>query len=115
MTQVNFFLGMVIYNFKFINNSINIIYPLYQLFKKNNSYTWNKKCNFTFYQIKQILISAQVLIHFNHEHKIKLACDYGIRGVISHILSNKEERLIAMFLEHTIQLNKNMFILIRKH
>lgn len=53
---------------------------------------------YTLPRIKQFLTSASIFLLFNPEYKIKLAYDashYGINGVISHILPNREERLIA--------------------
>ncbi|XP_050548112.1 uncharacterized protein LOC126909726, partial [Daktulosphaira vitifoliae] len=49
-------------------------------------------------EIKNFLTSAPILMHFNPNYKISLACDassYGVGGVISHILPNNEERPIA--------------------
>lgn len=61
---------MVNYYFKFIKNSIEVLFSLYQLFKKDNEFVWNKKCENAFKEIKNILTSAPILTHFNQNYKI---------------------------------------------
>ncbi|CAI6354211.1 unnamed protein product [Macrosiphum euphorbiae] len=116
ITQVKSFLGMVNYYFKFIKNSTEILYPLYNLLKKDNEFNWNKKCDNAFNEIKKILTSAPILTHFNQNYKIKLSCDassYGIGGVISHILPNNEERPIA-YTSRTLNLAEQKYSQIDK-
>jgi RNase H-like domain found in reverse transcriptase/Integrase zinc binding domain/Integrase core domain len=107
---------MVNYYFKFIKSSTEVLFPLYQLHKKDNEFIWNKKCDNAFKEIKNILTSAPILIHFNQNYKIKLACDassYGIGGVISHILPNNEERPIA-YTSRTLNLAEQKYSQIDK-
>jgi len=61
---------MVNYYLKFIKNSTEILFTLYQLFKKDNAFNWNKKCDNAFKEIKTILTSATILTYFNQNYKI---------------------------------------------
>lgn len=54
VTQVKYFLKIITYYSKFIHNSIDVLYPLYQLLKKDNNFSWNKKCDLAFNKIKKI-------------------------------------------------------------
>ncbi len=59
---------------------------------------WGKECDNAFAQIKEKLVSNQVLVHYNPDLPLQLATDtspYGVGGVISHILPNGDEKPIA--------------------
>ena len=48
--------------------------------------------------LKEQLVSAQVLVHYNSELPLRLACDasaYGIRAVLSHTMPGESERPIS--------------------
>jgi len=46
---------MVNYYFNFIKNSTEVLFPLYQLLRKDNKFIWNKKCDHAFKEIKNFL------------------------------------------------------------
>ncbi|KAL0159700.1 hypothetical protein M9458_043425, partial [Cirrhinus mrigala] len=51
-----------------------------------------------FEEAKQLLLGSTVLVHYDGNRPLKLACDaspYGVGSVISHIMDNGEERPIA--------------------
>ena len=50
------------------------------------------------HKLKEQLVSAQVLVHYNSELPLRLACDasaYGIGAVLSHTMPDGSERPIA--------------------
>ena len=79
-------------------------YPICQLSSILNNlhhdckWKWTKDCQKAFQQVKNLLASSKVLVHYNPAVPIKLAADasaYGVGAVISHILPNGNEKPIA--------------------
>nr|XP_022901108.1 uncharacterized protein K02A2.6-like [Onthophagus taurus] len=98
VTELKSFLGLVNYYAKFVPNLSTILYPLYQLLQKNAKWVWSDQCSQAFNQVKDILISASVLVHFNPDLPLQLTCDasnYGVGAVLAHIFPNGEEKPIA--------------------
>ena len=65
---------------------------------KNLKWEWSSDCQEAMLLIKQKLISADVLAHYNPQLPIKLDTDassYGLGAVISHVYPDKSERPIA--------------------
>lgn len=95
--EIKRFLGMTTYYSKFIPNASSITYPLRCLLKKNRKFQWDAKCELAFIKIKELIASDYVLMPFNPELPITLACDAsptGVAAVLSHKI-NEEERPIA--------------------
>lgn len=91
------FLGMITYYSRFIPNMTSITYPLRQLFQKNSKFYWSSNCESAFIKLKNIIASDQVLMPFDPELPVIVACDAsptGIAGILSHIV-NGIERPIA--------------------
>lgn len=71
--------------------------PLYELAHKKK-FDWNTECDKTFKWVKDELISPRVLVNYNPNEKIILACDasnYGLSEILSHKYANGLERPIA--------------------
>lgn len=88
---------MVNYYHKFIPNSSAILKPLFNLLQKNVAFKIDEDCLNSFNQIKNILASTEVLVHFDHKLPIQLSVDaslYGVGAVITHNL-NGVDRPIA--------------------
>ena len=86
--QLRSLLGLINYYGKFVNNLASILHPLYQLLKSNSKWNWGKHCDNAFAQVKQKLVSNQLLVHYNPKLPLQLATDaspYGVGAVISHI------------------------------
>ena len=78
------------------------MHPLNQLLKSNTKWNWGKHwgkhCDNAFAQVKQKLVSNQLLVHYNPKLPLQLATDaspYGVGAVIFHIFENGDERPIA--------------------
>ena len=72
--------------------------PLYTLLQKDTSWKWQTAQVEAFQQSKDLLTSSSVLIHYNPDYELTLACDasqYGLGAVLSHRLPNGDEKPIA--------------------
>ena len=97
-TELRSFLGMVNYYHKWLNNIAHIAKPLYSLLQEKNPFKWNSACDEAFSKIKEMVASDKVLIRYDPNLPVRLACDaspYGIGAVLSHVTSNGDERPIA--------------------
>ncbi|XP_003241242.1 uncharacterized protein K02A2.6-like [Acyrthosiphon pisum] len=97
VTELKSFLGMINYYGKFVKNLAKILAPLHNLLKKSNAFVWSKICDKAFNSIKTILMSEQVLTHYNPDLPIVLTCDAsnnGLGAVLSHVLSDNTEKPI---------------------
>lgn len=87
------FLGMSNFYAKFIPNSSSITSPLRELLKKGKRFFWSAGCEAAFIKLKQELSSNRVLVPYDPNLPIQLACDAsptGIAGVLSHVIGDSE-------------------------
>ena len=92
------FLGLVNYYGRFIRDLSTVTYPLNRLLCKGIQWGWNRSCEQAFKQLKQKLVSCEILAHYNPDLPVKLDCDasaYGVGAVLSHQYPNGTERPIA--------------------
>ena len=93
------FLGSVQFYSKFLPSNLSTICePLYRLTKKGQPWTWNNEQQTAFDQLKELLSSENVLVHFNKDLPIGIACDasnVGIGAVLFHRYPDGSERPIA--------------------
>ncbi|KAK9872173.1 hypothetical protein WA026_016226 [Henosepilachna vigintioctopunctata] len=97
-TQLKAFLGLINYYGQFVSKLSTILSPLYELLKSETVWKWTDNCQESFNKIKSLLSSAPILVHYDSSLPVKLftdASDYGVGGVISHVMSNGNERPIA--------------------
>jgi len=98
------YLGLLSYYSRFLQNLPNTLAPLYSLLYKSATWTWGKKERDTFNASKKLLLSSQVLVHFNPRLPIILACDasaHGIGAVLSHKSPDGSEKPIG-FVSRTL-------------
>ena len=96
--QLRSFLGLVNYYGRFLPNLATVAHPLNQLLCKDVKWQWNKACDDAFESLKSQLASQSVLVHYDINLPVKLACDassYGLGVVISHVKPDHSERPIA--------------------
>ena len=75
-----------------------VLAPLYELLRHDHPWKWNKEQEEAFQASKELLISSQLLVHFNPERKVMLACDasaYGVGAVLAYQLPNGSEKPVA--------------------
>ena len=98
VTQLRAFLGMMNYYHKFLPNVATILEPLHELLRKGQKWKWNQEQQEAFTKAKELLQSADLLVHFNPDLKLVLASDasnYGIGAVLSHEMPDGTERPIG--------------------
>nr|KAG5689099.1 hypothetical protein BaRGS_006158 [Batillaria attramentaria] len=98
VSSLKSFLGSVQFYGKFIPNLATMAEPLYRLTKKASPWKWGEEEQAAFEQLKNVLSSDQVLVHFDPEKPVGLACDasnVGIGAVLFHRYPDGSERPIA--------------------
>jgi hypothetical protein len=91
-------LGAINYYGKFLPDLATTLHPLYQLSHHDARWVWSPECEEAFNKIKQMLVGAEVLIHFDAKKPLVLGVDaspYGLGAVLSHRLADGSERPIA--------------------
>uniref|UniRef100_A0A3B3TFN7 Gypsy retrotransposon integrase-like protein 1 n=1 Tax=Paramormyrops kingsleyae TaxID=1676925 RepID=A0A3B3TFN7_9TELE len=96
--ELRAFLGLVNYYGRFVPRQSTVLSPLYRLLKEQTTWKWGKPEQDSFNKCKELLTSDKVLVHYDPNLPLTLACDasaYGIGAVIQHTAPNGEERPIA--------------------
>ena len=97
-TELKSFLGLVNYYAKFLPNLATVLAPLYHLLRKDVKWKWKSEQEAAFEEVKKLLKSSQLLVHFDSELPLILACDaspYGVGAVLSHRLKDGSEKPVA--------------------
>ena len=98
VSSLKSFLGSVQFYGKFIPNLSTLAKPLFRLTKKATTWKWEQEEQSAFENLKSVLSSEQVLVHFNPSKPLGLACDasnVGIGAVLFHRYPDGSERPIA--------------------
>ena len=96
--ELKSYLGLLTYYSRFLPNLSLEPAPLYKLLKHNESWHWTSQQKKAFERSKELLLSSQLLVHFDPNLEIHLACDassYGIRAVLSHKMPNGSEKPVG--------------------
>ena len=96
--ELRSFLGLINYYGKFVKNLASICKPLYQLLQKDIKWSWSQECSNAIEILKSKLSHAPVLVHYDAEVKLGLACDAsstGLGAVLFHIYSDGTEKPIC--------------------
>ena len=86
-TELRAYLGLLNYYSKFMSNLSTELAPLYKLLQKGTPWHWGPNEDKAFKNSKQLLLSSQLLVHFDPSKEIVLCCDasaYGIGAVLAH-------------------------------
>lgn len=86
--ELRSFIGLVTYYAKFLPNMATLLAPLYELLKSNTPWKWEAQQKEAFVKIKETLQNSSLLMHFDSEKEVVLACDaspYGLGAVLSHV------------------------------
>lgn len=99
--QVRAFLGLTGYYRRFISRYAQVAAPITNLLKKNN-FLWNSEVEIAFKELKNILITAPVLIYPNFDLPFVLetdACEVGVGAVLlqnDHLVAFYSKKLSAL-------------------
>ena len=96
VTELKAFLGLLNYYGKFMPNLATTLKPLYNLLQESTKWRWNDKEKKAFEASKKLLLSSQVLTHYNPELQLVLACDasqYGLLCCHNGIQMEKRDQL----------------------
>ena len=98
ITELKSYLWLISYYGKFLPRLSTTLAPLYKLLSKGVDWYWSSVHEDTFMKSKELLTSADLLIHFDPDLPLGLACDasaYGIGAVLAHVMPDGTERPIA--------------------
>ncbi|XP_035806354.2 uncharacterized protein K02A2.6-like [Amphiprion ocellaris] len=98
VAELRSFLGLVNYYGKFLPDLSTVLAPLYQLLHKDSSWQWRQTQQKAFQQVKELLHSGPLLVHFDPDKDVILSCDaspYGIGAVLSHRMEDGTEKPIG--------------------
>lgn len=87
---IQFFLGFCNFYRRFVKEYSRIAKPLTYLTRKEVSFKWGKDCQLAFETLKSRLLSAPVLMHFEHGRPTKLETDAS-DGVIAGVLTQQQD------------------------
>ena len=96
--ELKSYLGLLTYYGKFLPNLSTVLAPLYRLLRKDVKWHWDTEQGEAFQASKNLLTSSELLLHFNPELQIVLACDasaYGVGAVLAHCLPDGSERPVG--------------------
>ncbi|XP_026724771.1 uncharacterized protein K02A2.6-like isoform X1 [Trichoplusia ni] len=93
VSELKSFLGMVNFYGKFIRNLSFYLSPLYELLKKGKHWAWSTTHSLAFKKIKQLLISSEILSHYDESRPVVVTCDASSRGVGAVLAQSTPEGL----------------------
>ena len=103
-TELRAYLGLLNYYSKFMPNLSTKLAALYKLLQKTTPWHWGPNEEKAFKNSKQLLLSSQLLVHFDPSKELILCCDasaYGIGAVLAHRTSDGVEQPIG-FVSRTL-------------
>lgn len=104
VTELKAYLGLLNYYNHFLPNLSTLLAPLHHLLRKDVDWSWGVRQAEAFRRSKDLLKSADVLVHYSGERPLILACDaspYGVGAVLSHRMEDGTEKPIG-FVSRTL-------------
>lgn len=92
--ELQSWLGIVNYYRKFIPNMATVLEPLTHLLSNDVEWNWTQACASACDEIKKLLISSEVMVHYDSQKPLTLAVDasaYGLGAVISHTIESNDK------------------------
>ena len=109
-TELKSYLGLLSYYSKFLRDLATVLAPLYKL----RLGALRKERHFR--SQRNLLLSSQVLVHFDPELEIHVACDasdFGIGAVLSHKMPDSTEKPVG-FVSRTLNESEKKYSQIEK-
>ncbi|XP_037398305.1 uncharacterized protein K02A2.6-like [Pygocentrus nattereri] len=104
VSELKAYLGLLNYYHRFLPKLSTLLAPLHTLLKKEEKWSWGVKQQKAFEESKVLLQSCRVLVHYDSNKPLILACDaspYGVGAVLSHRMADGSERPIG-FVSRTL-------------
>ena len=116
VTELKSYLGLLNYYRAFLPNLSTVLQPLNELLQKGVQWVWPKNCDKAFRESKRLVAESELLVHYDTQKPLTLACDassYGVGAVISHIMDDGSERPIA-FASRTLNASEKNYSQLEK-
>jgi len=81
VTKIRSFVGLAGYYQRFIEGFSKIVAPLTQLTRKDHPFAWTDRCEESFRELKQRLMSASVLVILDVSKPFEVYCDASHQGL----------------------------------
>ncbi len=97
VTELKSYLRLLPYYGKFLPNLSTRLALLYKLLSKKQPWEWTSAQDKAFNESKELLASSKLLVHFDSDLPLLLACDtsaYGICAVLAHGMPDGSENSI---------------------
>ena len=98
VTELKAYIGLLTYYGRFLPHRPSVLAPLYVLLQTDTPWRWTPTEQEAFNRSKELLTSSTVVVHFNPELPIILACDasaYGVGAVLAHKMPDGSERPVG--------------------
>ena len=100
LTELRSFIGMVNHYARFIRGLSGKLIHLHMLLRKDIKWFWGTNQQQTFVEIKNILSSPPLVVHYDPCKPLMLTTDaseYGVVAVLSHTMEDGTDRPVACF------------------
>jgi len=104
-SQVRSFHGLVSYNRKFIKDFASIAKPLTPLMGKVNDFRWSSEAQVAFERLRDALIEAPILVHFDPEAELELRTDassFAIGAVLFQKHQDAKKTGVLLYFSKTL-------------
>ena len=94
VTEVRAFLGLVNFYRKFVKGITEVVYPLYELERKDQKFVWTKSYEDASNKVKDAIVNSPVITNFDPTKETILTTDassYGIGAVLSQTDKGQEK------------------------
>ena len=98
VTQLKSYLDLLSYYGKFLPNLSTLLAPQYTLLGKDVPWKWSSEQDQAFQRSIELLTSSKLLVHFDPQLPLLLACDasaYGIGAVLAHRMPDGSKQPIG--------------------
>lgn len=103
--EIQSFLGMATCCAKFIPNFSDVAEPLRKLTKKNQPFQWSERHKKSLLQIKELLVSAQVMAYFDPLKETQLVTDAspsGLSAILLQATPGTENTFVVAYISRTL-------------
>ncbi|XP_064469925.1 uncharacterized protein LOC135384662 [Ornithodoros turicata] len=107
--ELQAFLGALNFYNRFLRGAAHTLEPLYRLLDAQSKWKWTGREATAFQQAKQLLQSSDILVHYDVQKALVMACDaspYGLGVVLSHVEADPSKPQTSVRHTRKIQTSK---------